>query len=120
MKQLAAALALMLAATSAQAWGAREQGMLIGVAGTLLFQHVARAQQPQQPEVVVGGQVQTPQGTVYGRVTTVPQRPGGVVIEQPTIVYGQGGWYPAQPICRQVPVYDVYGRWVAQQTQCRY
>jgi hypothetical protein len=112
MRALITALTLMVAATSAQAWGAREQGMLIGIAGTLLTQRIM--QQPEQPQVTVGGSVHTQNGTVYGQVQTQPQ-------QQPQIVYQQPRMYiPAPPRCQVVPVYDYYGRYVAQQTLCNW
>jgi hypothetical protein len=114
MKAMIAAVLLMVGATSAQAWGAREQGMLAGIAGTLLFQHVTRA--PTQPQVTVGGTVHGPNGTVYGQVQTQPRysQSGPVIIEQPRM------YIPAPPRCQVVPVYDYYGRYVAQQTLCNW
>jgi hypothetical protein len=107
-KQLTAAVALMLAATAAQAWGAREQGVLLGIAGTLFAQQVLK--QPQQPEVVVGGTVGVGTGQVYGQVRTQPQP----MMQPPTM------YIPAPPRCTVVPVYDYYGRYVAQQTLCNW
>jgi hypothetical protein len=113
MRALILTLTLMLGATSAQAWGAREQGVLLGIAGTLLTQRIM--QQPTQPQVTVGGSVHTPGGTVYGQVQTQPQQ------QAPAVVYGAPRMYiPAPPRCQVVPVYDYYGRYVAQQTLCNW
>jgi hypothetical protein len=108
MRALILTLTLMLGATSAQAWGAREQGVLLGIAGTLFAQQVMK--QPEQPQVTVGGAVHTQNGTVYGQVQTQPHYPQ----QQPRM------YIPAPPRCTVVPVYDYYGRYVAQQTLCNW
>jgi len=116
MRALILTLTLMLGATSAQAWGAREQGVLLGIAGTLFAQQVMK--QPTQPQVTVGGAVHTQNGTVYGQVQTQPSYPQQ---QAPAVVYGAPRMYiPAPPRCTVVPVYDYYGRYVAQQTLCNW
>ena len=57
----------------AHAWGDREQGALAGIAATLLFQHVQRANQQYpngQPPVVVGQGPVIVQQPSYPVVTT--------------------------------------------------
>jgi hypothetical protein len=47
MKKILIALAVLgTVATQAHAWGPREQGVVAGIAGTLLVQNIARAHQP--------------------------------------------------------------------------
>jgi hypothetical protein len=50
-------IVMMVAASQAHAWGDREQGIVTGIAGTLLFQHVMqpRTQPVQaQPPIIIG------------------------------------------------------------------
>lgn len=90
-KILAVAAVLFATITNAQAWGPREQGALAGIAGTLIFQHIAnaqaQAQYPQQPPVVVGGYPQAypqpvPQVVIpqQPRVIVVPQQPQVIIV----------------------------------------
>lgn len=76
------ALALILAATVATpalAWGEREQGVLQGIVGTLIFQHIQRDAQ----------RVPSPQ-PVYV--------PGPVVVQQPQVIYQPA---PQNPVILQ-------------------
>lgn len=50
MKTAIALIAAALTATSAHAWGDREQGVLAGVVGTLILQHIHRDHQQRQPQ----------------------------------------------------------------------
>jgi hypothetical protein len=67
MKKLLAIGVLALATTQAYAWGPREQGIVTGIAGTLLWQHVTQPRVVQAPPVVVqqAPQVVVPQSRVY-------------------------------------------------------
>lgn len=83
MKTLIAFITAAVSVTSVHAWGDREQGALIGMFGTLIFQHIQREQQRvvvqetrpvvvySQPTVIVQESVniQCPAGTaeVYHR-----------------------------------------------------
>jgi hypothetical protein len=121
------AIALMIVATQAHAWGDREQGIVAGVFGTLLLQHIANngQSQPQvygQPPVSVGEapvvqhypQVQQPQIIVQPQVNVYPQR-SAQVYSQPRM------YIPApQNRCSVVPMYDHWGRYVGQQTVCNW
>ena len=123
------AVALMIAATQAHAWGDREQGILAGVFGTILLQKIAEQnQQPVygQPPVTVGEQPvysqpqqhypqqQQPQVIIQPQVNVYPQRSAQV--------YSQPRMYIPAPRnrCEVVPVYDHWGRWVGQQTLCNW
>lgn len=61
MKKILTSIAVASAVFSgtANAWGDREQGVLQGIAGTLIFQHIMREQsrasqpEPQPPQVIV-------------------------------------------------------------------
>jgi len=52
MKKVVAGLAIALCASSAMAWGEREQGILTGVAGLWAFQQLDRAGRQPQPVYV--------------------------------------------------------------------
>ena len=91
MKKILAVAAVLLATiTNAQAWGPREQGILAGIAGTLIYQHIQQGHAqtyPQQPPVVVGGYPQAypqpvPQVVIpqQPRVIVVPQQPQVIVV----------------------------------------
>lgn len=109
------AVVAMTFAAQAHAWGAREQGALAGIAGTLLFQAITQNQntgyqQPGYPPVQVGGYPQNyPQPQVY------PQQPQ-IILQAPPVVYQQA---PMQRVCDSFPQYDVYGRFHGQRTVCR-
>lgn len=82
MNKFLIAVAVFLATvTNAHAWGDREQGILAGIAGTLIYQHIQghAQQQPQvvypqpQPQVIYAPQPQ---------VIYVPQQPQVIVVPQ--------------------------------------
>ena len=105
MKKILAIALFALASSQAFAWGQREQGIVTGIAATLLIQEMTRIQNG----AIQGAVVQTPQGTVVQ---------GGAVIGQP---YGQpyypgydnrgyrGGYHGHGYGCAR-PTYDMYGR----------
>ena len=78
MKKLIA-IAMVMVASSAHAWGDREQGIVTGIAGTLLYQHITqpRPQYVQQPPVVIGQPappvVIAPPPPPVGRVYNLPR-----------------------------------------------
>ena len=121
------AVALMIAATQAHAWGEREQGILAGVFGTILLQKIAEQnQQPVygQPPVTVGEQPVYSQPQQHYPQVQQPQ----VIIQQPQIIV-QRPRYTQQPRmyipapqnrCDVVPMYDHWGRYVGQQTLCNW
>lgn len=93
MTKILAALALALAAvTPAHAWGDREQGILAGIAGTLIWQHIQQghAQPLPVPPVVTGFPQQypqtlpMPQPQVYPQ--HYPQQPRVIVVPQPQVI----------------------------------
>lgn len=125
------AIALMIVATQANAWGDREQGIVAGIAGTLFLQHIANnnaQRQPQvygQPPVSVGEQPvysqpqqhypqQQPQVIIQPQVNVYPQRSAQV--------YSQPRMYIPAPRnrCDVVPMYDHWGRYAGQQTLCNW
>lgn len=93
MKKTIAAV-MMVVASQAHAWGDREQGIVTGIAGTLLFQHITQPRpQPQygygQPPVVVGSAppiVVAPPPPPVGRIYNLPRQglypPGRPVYEE--------------------------------------
>ena len=118
MKKIIVAVTAVLAMTftaQAQAWGAREQGALAGIAGTLLFQAITQAQPQVQgtgyPPVQVGGYPQNyPQPQVY------PQQQPQIILQAPPVIYQQA---PMQRVCDTFPQLDVYGRFYGNRTVCR-
>ena len=122
------AIALMIVATQAHAWGDREQGILAGVFGTILLQNIAKNNsQPQvygQPPVSVGDvysqpqqhypQQQQPQVIIQPQVNVYPQRSAQA--------YSQPRMYIPAPRnrCDVVPMYDHWGRYAGQQTLCNW
>lgn len=89
-----AALTVITASTPALAWGAREQGILAGIAGTILVQEITRDRQPQ---------VHTAPPVISHRGTYHP------MIIAPNIdprVYRPQMQPPVQYMC---PVFDMYG-----------
>ena len=52
MIKLITAVTALLFATSAQAWGDREQGALAGIVGTLIWQKLENQNQPPRPQVI--------------------------------------------------------------------
>jgi hypothetical protein len=120
MKQVIA-IALMIIAGQAHAWGDREQGILAGVFGTILLQKIAQQnQQPVygQPPVSVG------EAPVYSDPQViVQQQPRVIVVPQHRPRYDQQPrmYIPApQNRCEVVPMYDHWGRYVGQQTVCNW
>lgn len=76
--------------TNAHAWGAREQGILAGIAGTLIYQHIQQGHghvvqhyPQQQPQVIYAPQPQP-------QVIYVPQQPQVIVVPQQRPYYGHG------------------------------
>lgn len=51
-KLISTAVTVLLFATSAQAWGDREQGALAGIVGTLIWQKLESQNQPPRPQVI--------------------------------------------------------------------
>lgn len=74
MKKLVIGTIAIVLASSAYAWGDREQGMLAGAAATILWQKLDQQSQPQpqQPPVYV---YRTPQNPVYIQETVVTRVP---------------------------------------------
>lgn len=106
MKTVIALIATALTVTSAQAWGDREQGALVGIVGTLLFQHVHREHQrpqPAQPQVIIRD---TP-------LRGFPPAPVVIVQENAQIICPQGtaAFYMLR--------YDRYGRTYYEFDGCR-
>lgn len=96
MKKLAIALALVVGATSAQAWGDREQGALLGlvIGGVIAGQRAEARPQPVYPpqQIIIHPQQQLICGySVYCGPTT----------------------------CYQEPIWDQYGRVIGYRTICR-
>ena len=82
-KFLIAVAVVLSTATSAHAWGPREQAALAGIAGTLLWQHIHGHGHTQQPVYIPQQQPQH-----------YPQQPR-VIIQQPqpqVIIIQQPGW----------------------------
>lgn len=103
MKTAIALIAAALTATSAHAWGDREQGILAGVVGTLILQHIHRDHQQRQPQVVVQDQP-----------VVVYRQPQPVIIQSsPQIMCPQGtaAFYMLR--------YDRYGRSFYEFDGCR-
>ena len=118
MKKIIVAVTAVLAMTftaQAQAWGAREQGALAGIVGTLFFQAVAQNQGPVAqssgyPPVQIGGYPQNyPQPQVH-------QQQPQIILQAPPVVYQQA---PMQRVCDTFPQLDVYGRFYGNRTVCR-
>jgi hypothetical protein len=63
-KLITASVAALLFATSAQAWGDREQGALAGIVGTLIWQKLESQNQPPRPQVI-HQPVYTPPTVIY-------------------------------------------------------
>lgn len=102
------AAATTLFAAQAHAWGAREQGILAGIAGTVILGQIfANSGQAQAgyPPVQVGGYPQ-PQ---------YPQPP--VIVNVPPVV--QHYPVPAGRVCDSFPMYDPHGRYHGNRTVCR-
>lgn len=99
------ALALnMLIATQARAWGDREQGIVTGIAATLLWQKLSAAaeQRPEQPRVVVQQhQVYRPHPTYNGRAFQY--------IPQQNMPIPTGFQEPCQFPGHHARIYDRYG-----------
>ena len=94
MNKTIALIAAACIATPALAWGDREQGALAGIAATLIFQHIQRDAQAQQPPVVY----QQPQ------IIYAPAPQPQVIIQNQSIVCPQG----LAPFYNQR--FDRYGR----------
>jgi len=84
------------AATTAQAWGEREQGALAGIAGVLLFNQLTRPQPP-APQYYVPP----------------------VVVQPPVYVYPQQPYYVYRHHCWAEPYFDQYGRVAGYVHRCR-
>lgn len=114
MKKFIVAVAIFAGFTAqAHAWGAREQGILAGIAGTVILGSILNNQGSAQPvgypPVQVGGYPQQyPQ--------QYPQAP--VIINQPPVIVQAPR--PHQRVCDSFPQLDVYGRYYGQRTVCRY
>jgi len=121
MKQVIA-IALMVIAGQAHAWGDREQGILAGVFGTILLQKIAQQNQPvhSQPPVTVG------EAPVYSNPQVIVQQQPQIIVvpqyrySQPRYIpMPQAMYMPPAPVCQQIPIYDHWGRYVTDQTVCR-
>jgi hypothetical protein len=98
MKTLIISSILALSATTANAWGDKEQGALAGILGTLIFQQIHKQQQPQpsiQPPVVI-------QQRVEPIIIYVPPLPP----------------LPQAPYCMYHPFHDAYGRLIGYTKSC--
>jgi hypothetical protein len=97
MKKLAIALTFAIGVTSAQAWGDREQGALLGL--------------------VIGGAIaaQKPEPQRYPQ----PVYPQQYIVPQPTPQVCGYNVYCGPVACYQQPIWDQFGRVVAYQTICR-
>jgi hypothetical protein len=82
MKNAIALIAAACIATPALAWGDREQGALVGILGTLVFQHVKRESQAQPPVIVQQPQV------IYQPPVVVYRQP-----QYPRLVIDQNAGY---------------------------
>jgi hypothetical protein len=91
MKRTLALITAACLATSAFAWGDREQGALAGIAATLIFQHIQRDAQAAPPPVIYQ--------------------------PQPQIIYAPPP--PPRPVCDHYPVFDHYGYHRGWRTICR-
>ena len=80
-KLITASVAALLFATSAQAWGDREQGALAGIVGTLLWQKLDNQGQMQQRPQVIHQPVYVPPTVIYQYPQVVPERQCFVVRE---------------------------------------
>ena len=105
MKKVLVALMTVATIGSAHAWGAREQGALAGIAGTLFIQQIAQPRVVAQPPVTVGfpgGVVQAMPGYGYPQPQIEYRTPP---------VYSQA--YPAPSWGMScVPAYDQFGRYL--------
>jgi hypothetical protein len=79
-KLITASVAALLFATSAQAWGDREQGALAGIVGTLIWQKLESQNQPPRPQVI-HQPVYTPPTVIYQYPQPIPERQCYVVRE---------------------------------------
>lgn len=98
MFKVIAVLFAVLASSQAQAWGAREQGALAGIAGTLVLQHVLRDRQPVTP--------QPHYPPVYTGQPTVSTPP--VAQQQPPVIIINDGYRGRA--CHIVQIWDPTGR----------
>lgn len=96
MKTAIALIATALTVSSAHAWGDREQGILAGVVGTLVLQHIHRDHQQRQSQ---------PQVVVQDQPVVVYRQPQPVIIQSsPQIMCPQG------TAAFYIQRYDRYGR----------
>lgn len=89
MKTAIALITAALTATSAQAWGDREQGILAGIVGTIVLQQIYKdgerpQREQQQPPVVIRDRT-PPQPVIVYR-----QPPAVIIHDTPHIVCPQG------------------------------
>ena len=80
-KLISTAVTVLLFATSAQAWGDREQGALAGIVGTLLWQKLDNQGQMQQRPQVIHQPVYVPPTVIYQYPQVMPERQCYVVRE---------------------------------------
>lgn len=112
MKKLIVAATVVLASMHAHAWGDREQGILAGIAGTVILQHIYEANKERQAEAAPEPQ----RRPVYRdrHVHEYPQAP--VVISRPAPVYTDR---PLNCVSRPV-LWDQYtGRPIRYETHCQ-
>jgi hypothetical protein len=79
-KLISTAVTVLLFATSAQAWGDREQGALAGIVGTLIWQKLESQNQPPRPQVI-HQPVYTQPTVIYQYPQPMPERQCYVVRE---------------------------------------
>jgi hypothetical protein len=86
MKTAIALITAALTATSAQAWGEREQGALAGIVGTIVLQQIYKdsEQRQERPPVVIRDR-QPPQPVIVYR-----QPPAVIIQDTPHIMCPQG------------------------------
>lgn len=116
MKKFIAAVAIFAGFTAqAHAWGDREQGILAGVVGTLILQHVTGSRDtqsqpvPNYPPVSVGGYPQQPPVVQH-----YPQQPQ--IVFPPVVQHYPR---PVQRVCDSFPMYDPHGRYHGHRQVCR-
>ena len=93
MKRSVVAIAILLSANSAWAWGDFERGIATGIGGAWLYNRLT------QPPVVV-------------------QQPYSVLPAPNPTVYTNPNYQPRPYYCRTVPVQDTLGRTIAFQQVC--
>ena len=102
MKKLFVTVALM-ASTAAFAWGPREQGIVTGVAGTLLYQHITGNQPQYNP----------PPAVYYPPAPVYPQNYYQAPVRTPAY------YQPPPPVCTTYSNIDHHGQFRGHTRICR-